>query len=198
MSLLDLIRRKRSGGVATAIPAISATAEPETWGSSVARIATIAVASPNAATVEVPNKDASSRRWRVRFAGLDPVGRNNQPLVEAAQGLTDIACAVGTEAIPNRSPRLTTPDQYGHWSESEVELVKRRTGEFVRRGIPYLVADELACSLVERDREVDHRHLCAECDQFFNGRCQQGVEPPGGNHDHPLHWCEYFRTAAPP
>ena len=89
-------------------------------------------------------------------------------------------------------PPDDVPDQYGHWSESEVLLCMERTRQFVRRGVPELIADELACRLVERDRQEDTRRSCAECRAFRNGGCVQGKQPVCGGGVEVLHRCKTF------
>ncbi len=110
----------------------------------------------------------------------------------AEKVLNHIAGAVSVEAISDGSPGLTAPDQYGHWSESEVELAKQRTALFVSRGVPYAGADLLACRLVKRDRQGDDRRSCAECALMLRGRCQRGLQPFGGGGVEILHRCKQF------
>lgn len=145
MSLLDLIQRKRTVDVATAIPAIPATDSAETRVT-VARIATIAVANPR----------------------------------------------IETAAIRTDEPPDGVPDQYGHWSDSETLLCMERTRQFVRRGVPEAIADDLACRLVQRDRNQDDRRSCAECRAFRNGGCVQGKQPVCGGGVEVLHRCKTF------
>lgn len=150
MSLLELIRHRRTEAVATAIPAISATDAADT-PVSVARIATVAVANPAA-----------------------------EPLTNDASGLDQVDSSI------------VVPDQYGHWSESELLLCMDRTRQFIRRGIPELIADQLACRLVQRDRLQDDRRSCAECRSFRNGGCVQGRQPVCGGGVDVLHRCRTF------
>lgn len=158
MSLLELIRRKRTADFATAIPAISATDGAET-GVTVARIATIAVANPT---------------W------------------ESAQDDDPAIVEISSPVEPHVDLPDDKPDRYGHWSESEVLLCIERTRQFVRRGVPELIADELACRLVERDRQEDTRRSCAECRAFRNGGCVQGKQPVCGGGVEVLHRCKTF------
>lgn len=83
-------------------------------------------------------------------------------------------------------------DHYGHWSEAEVLRCMERTRQFVRRGVPELIADEMACRLVERDRQDDTRRSCAECGAFRNGGCVQGNQPICGGGVDVLHRCKTF------
>ena len=64
MTLSSLIRKRDTGSIATAIPAISAT-EPKRESATVARIATVAVASPPAAKAATPDPATEARRQRV-------------------------------------------------------------------------------------------------------------------------------------
>ena len=92
------------------------------------------------------------------------------------------------EIIPSVDP----PDHYGHWSQAETVLCIERTRQFVRRGVPELIADELACRLVVRDRLEDDRRSCAECRAFRNGCCVQGNQPVCGGSVDVLHRCRTF------
>ena len=67
-----------------------------------------------------------------------------------------------------------------------------RTRQFIRRGVPEQIADELACRLVERDRQEDTRRTCAECRAFRNGGCIQGKRPVCGGGVEVLHQCQGF------
>ncbi len=64
MSLTALIRKRVTGRLATAIPAISAT-QASSARATVARIATIAVANPQEAETVTPDPAAEARRQRV-------------------------------------------------------------------------------------------------------------------------------------
>ena len=99
---------------------------------------------------------------------------------------------ISSPGDPQVAPPDDVPDQYGHWSESEVLLCMERTRQFVRRGVPELIADELACRLVERDRQEDTRRTCAECRAFRNGGCIQGKRPVCGGGVEVLHQCQGF------
>ena len=64
MTLSSLIRKRDTGGIATAIPAISAT-QPKGEAATVARIATVAVANPPEAKADTPDPATEARRQRV-------------------------------------------------------------------------------------------------------------------------------------
>ena len=116
----------------------------------------------------------------------DLVPGESEPRVDSA--IVEISSAVD----PPVDPPDDAPDQYGHWSESEVLLCMERTRQFVRRGVPELIADTLACRLVERDRQEDTRRSCAECRAFRNGGCVQGKQPVCGGSVEVLHRCKTF------
>lgn len=191
MSLLDLIRGKRTVDVATVIPAIPATAEPH-LGRTVATIAKVQVANQKAEKSDVAISVVKSRWWMVRFRDRAPVEICCNPIAAADQVLSDIAGAVSAEAIADGSSELASPDQYGHWSDIETRLAKQRARLFVMRGVRLTDADALACSLVERDRAGDDRRSCAECVSRSYGRCRHGLEVVGGGGVEVLHRCERF------
>lgn len=93
---------------------------------------------------------------------------------------------------PATSPSCDVPDRHGHWSESETLLCIARTRQFVRRGVPEAIADDLACRLVQRDRDQDDRRSCAECRSLRNGACVQGRVPVCGGGVEVLHRCKTF------
>ena len=64
MTLTALIRKRDTGGIATAIPAIPAT-QPKGESATVARIATVAVANPPEAKAATPDPATEARRQRV-------------------------------------------------------------------------------------------------------------------------------------
>ena len=191
MSLLDLIRGKRTVEVATAIHAIPATTEPQ-LGRTVARIAKVQVANQNAAKSDIAVAVVKSRWWLVHFRDRAPIEICCNPIAAADTVLRDIAGAVSAEAIADGSSEMGSPDQYGHWSDVEVQLAKQRAALFVLRGVALADADALACSLVERDRSGDDRRSCAECVSRSYGRCQHGLEVVGGGGTEVLHRCDRF------
>jgi hypothetical protein len=191
MSLLDLIRGKRTVDVATVIPAIPATTEPH-LGRTVATIAKVQVANQKAAKSDVAISVVKSRWWMVRFRDRAPTEICCNPIAAADSVLRDIAGAVSAEAIADGSSELDSPDQYGHWSDIETRLAKQRAHLFVMRGVRLADADALACSLVERDRAGDDRRSCAECVSRSYGRCRHGLEVVGGGGIEVLHRCDRF------
>ena len=191
MSLLDLIRGKRTVEVATAIPAIPATTQPR-LGRTVATIAKVQVANQKTEKSDIAIAVDKSRWWIVHFRDQAPTEICCNPIASADQVMRDCAGAVSAEAIADGSSELGSPDQYGHWSDIETRLAKQRTHLFVMRGVAIADADVLACSLVERDRAGDDRRSCAECVSRSYGRCRHGLEVVGGGGVEVLHRCERF------
>lgn len=68
---------------------------------------------------------------------------------------------------------------WSHWSEAEVISAQRRSRSFTLKGLDPIEAEDLACSLVGRDRTGDDRRTCYECQHFHRG-CRQGLSPIGG------------------
>ncbi len=192
MSLLDLIRGKRTVEVATAIHAIPATTQAQ-LGRTVATIAKVQVANLKAEKSNISIAVVKSRWWLVQFIDRDPKEICCNPDATAEQVLHTFSGAINAEPIAEGSRGLTEPDRYGHWSESEVELASSRIASFVSRGVPMNDADVLACRLVDRDRTFDDRRSCAECMYLNRGRCQRGLQPFGGGGVEVLHRCSEFK-----
>jgi hypothetical protein len=78
VTLSNLIRKRDTGSIATAIPAISAI-QPKGEAATVARIATVAVANPKEAKTAPPPEAAGagdtarSVWWRLHFADREPL-----------------------------------------------------------------------------------------------------------------------------
>lgn len=191
MSLLDLIRGKRTVEVATAIFAIPATTQAR-LGQTVATIAKVQVANQRKEKSDISIAAIKSCWWMVHFRDQAPKEICCNPSATADQVLRDIAGAISAEAISDGLSELEAPNQLGHWSDIEVRLAKQRTHLFVRRGVALDTADALACSLVERDRTGDDRRSCAECVSRSYGRCRHGLEVVGGGGIEVLHRCERF------
>ena len=114
----------------------------------------------------------------------------NSPAPDDAQFQDDPAIVeISSPADPQVDPP-DVPDQFAHWSQAETVRCIERTRQFIRRGVPELIADELACRLVERDRLQDDRRSCAECRAFRNGGCVQGKQPVCGGGVEVLHRCK--------
>lgn len=195
MKLVDLIRRKRSTDLATAIHAISATTQSQLGQSvrSVTKVARIAIANQGTVKVDPHTFEVKSRWWLVKFINRDPKEICFTPIATVEQVLKAITGAISAEPLATGSPGLINPDHFGHWSESEIELVTLRTVSFVSRGVPTNDAEVLACHLVERDRTFDDRRSCAECWHLRRGLCLLDRQPFGGGGVEVLHRCSAFK-----
>ena len=110
MSLADLIR-KRTGNLATAIPAIPAT-QPREEAATIARIATVAVANPTEAKTA---NAATSWHWLVHFADRDPVEVYCNPDADFANIMQTYPDALGAVPIPERIPQVFTEAEDAEW-----------------------------------------------------------------------------------
>jgi len=162
--LLDLIRGTPPIAAASAIPASVAI------GGYYERLI---VTGDHAQKSDVPNGTPQLRWWRVYFANREPQEIFCNPLTYAKTLLGAIVGAGRVEALANGShDGRTELDQYGHRSQTEVELTLPRAAACASRGVPFIEADQLACQLVDRDRTGDARRSCAEYIAFIRGRCQ--------------------------
>jgi hypothetical protein len=58
------------------------------------------------------------------------------------------------------------------WSDIEFRRLEFRMALFQRRGFPEDAAGELAARLVDRDRDLDERRMCIECENLQqSGTC---------------------------
>jgi hypothetical protein len=82
---------------------------------------------------------------------------------------------------PERPYRLMDGEDRCHeaaWNEAEIELFLVRKQRFIRRGYDPQNAEDLAERLKLRDLDADDceqrddRHMCVECSQLANGRCE--------------------------
>ena len=101
---------------------------------------------------------------------------------------------VDTQA--DAAPRPNNPklhDPADPMTDSEQRLVEKWVGRFTGKGIPMLKARKVAERLVRRDRQLDDRRSCVECESFRARRCIQGRQPFGGGGIEVLHRCSGFR-----
>lgn len=111
MTLSALIRKRDTGNLATAIPAIPAT-QPKGAAATVARIATVAVANPKEERTAPPAKvsagnTATASRWLFHFADREPMEVIFAPAVSHPNALACYPDAVAAEpqtALPLRTP----------------------------------------------------------------------------------------------
>ena len=77
-------------------------------------------------------------------------------------------------------------------TEQEAALYAERLQSFQGKGIANDSAAAVAVRLVERDRQLDDRRSCAECDGFYAGRCKHHLSPIGESTMQTLHRCKRF------
>ena len=120
MTLSSLIRKRDTVGIATAIPAISAT-QPKGEAATVARIATVAVANPEKEKTAPPAKvgagdtATASRWWLIHYPDRDPVEMSCSPpatCVEIMASYPAASAAEPFEPIPRKpDASMTTPEE---------------------------------------------------------------------------------------
>lgn len=147
MSLLATLRaKKQNREVATLTVAAGATHQGQ-GVPSVARVATVTVASSETQRIE---------------------GSNNPTRKAGHSGeLTFEAPAANDGVVPDLAP-ATDPD-FWCWPNSsamnswEIDTFTARLARFAEKGVSNADAERLADVLVQRDREGDDRRLCLEC-----------------------------------
>jgi hypothetical protein len=112
MTLSALIRKRDTGNLATAIPAISAT-QPKGEAATVARIATVAVANPKEGQTAPPAKvgagdTATASRWLFHFADRELMEVVFAPAVSHANALACYPDTVAAEPQTDRPQRTPT------------------------------------------------------------------------------------------
>lgn len=132
MTLSALIRKRDTGNLATAIPAISAT-QPKGEAATVARIATVAVANPKEEkTAPLPTVGAgntappakvspgdtatASRWWLIHYHDRDPLPVSFSPEVTHAEALASYPDAVAAEPIAPPPPIETSCRDCRHFA----------------------------------------------------------------------------------
>jgi hypothetical protein len=155
MSLSALIRKRGTGNLATAIPAISAT-QPTGEAATVARIATLAVANPKEEkTAPLPKVGAgdtatASRWWLLHFSDRESLAVLFVPAVNHAAVLASYPDAVAAEPLDDIR------------DDSAVDRCKD---------------DDRACSL-RTVPDTDDRRRCSQCLNLRGRVCT--VAKPGG------------------
>ena len=121
MTLSALIRKRDTGNLATAIPAISAT-QPKGEAATVARIATVAVANPKEGKTASPAKvgagetATASRWWLIHYPDRDPLEVACCPEATHAEILERHPDAIAAEPFTPtiRQPSAPTDRQRGN------------------------------------------------------------------------------------
>jgi len=188
MTLSALIRKRNTGNLATAIPAISAT-QPKGGTATVARIATVAVANPKEEKTASPAKVSpgdtatASRSWLVHYSDREPLEVACCPEATHAEILERHPDAVAAEPsnTPVRPPASSITGDEKHavlrWlgrigetdpaTIAEVLTACRRDAE----ARDYFTG-RAALGLPKPDPFPDDRRSCAQCANLIARRCQ--------------------------
>ncbi|MDP2830383.1 MAG: hypothetical protein Q8O37_17490 [Sulfuricellaceae bacterium] len=182
MSLANLIRKRDTGNLATAIPAIPATRRG-TSGGAVARIATIAVANPITRETD-PAPDTRHFRWLIHFPDRDPVETTCLPEPTHAEVMAMYPDAIAAEPLPERYAVTVTPKVT---PEQETELRALVAAVGVADGFTHAEQQEaLDLALGDPDAAlVSYRAMAIEqgiiLDRDDRRRCDQCANlSPGG------------------
>lgn len=179
MTLSALIRKRDTGKLATAIPAISAT-QPKGVAGTVARIATVAVANPKKEKAASPAKvgasdtATASRWWLIHFTDRDSLEVVCCPEATHADILESHPDAVAAEPFtpPIRQPSapLTTSE------ETDPATIADVIGQRDADARDYFTGR--AAELSTLDAVPDDRRTCSQCLNLRGRVC--GIAKPGG------------------
>lgn len=197
MTLSALIRKRDTGNLATAIPAISAT-QPKGKAATVARIATVAIANPKEektaplAKVGAGDTATVSRWWLIHYPDRDPVEMACCPEASHAEILERHPDAVAAEpftpTIRQPSAPMTASEERAirAWlaliEETDPATIAEVIGQCQRDAdardcfAGRAAAEPLAPSLPPTD--TDDRRTCRDCANLRAGICS--VAEPGG------------------
>ena len=195
MTLSALIRKRDTGNLATAIPAISAT-QPKGEAATVARIATVAVANPKEEKIAPPAKVSpgdtatASRWWLIHYPDRDPVEVACCPEATHADILERHPDAVAAEpftpTIRQPSAPLTASDETAirAWlaliEETDPATIAEVIGQCQRDADARdYFTGRAAAELPKPAPFPDDRRTCRKCSNFtYGGICS--VAYPGG------------------
>ena len=188
MTLSALIRKRDTGNLATAIPAISAT-QPKGEAATVARIATVAVANSKEGQTAPPAKGCAgdtataSRWWLIHYPDRDPVEVACCPEATHADILERHSDAVAAEPF---TPTIRQPSAPLTASE---ETAIRAWLALIEETDPATIAEVIG--QCQRDAEArdyftgraaaelpkpapfpDDRRTCDQCANLIGQRCQ--------------------------
>lgn len=93
----------------------------------------------------------------------------------------------GGTTQPKKSQKSQKSQSQPPVSESE-EIYLR----WITKGLTKEQADKLHAVLVKRDRSLDDRRNCIECQHSYMGRCKAGLSPIGWSDAYTLHRCKGF------
>jgi len=194
MTMLSRLREKRTGNLATAIPAISAT-QPKGEAATVARIATVAVANPTSEKAAPPAKvspgdtSTASRWWLIHYPDRDPVEVTCCPEATHADILERHPDAVAAEpftpTIRQPSAPLTASDETAirAWlaliEETDPATIAEVIGHCQRDADARdYFAGRAAAELPKPDPFPDDRRTCDQCANLRGRVCS--IARPGG------------------
>ena len=181
MTMLSRLREKRTGNLATAIPAISAT-QPKGEAGTVARIATVAVANPK-------EEKPTSRCWLIHYSHRDPLEVACCPEATHAEILEQYPDAVAAEpftpTIRQPSPTLTANEEKAirAWlaliEETDPATIAEVIGQCQRDADARdYFTGRAAAELPKPDPFPDDRRRCSQCLNLRGRVC--AVARPGG------------------
>lgn len=187
MTLANLIRKRGTGNLATAIPAISAT-QPKGETATVARIATVAVANPKEGQTASPAKvgagdtATASRWWLIHYPDRDPVKMICCPAVTRAEILEWYPGAVAAEpftpTIRQPSAPLSARDEMAirAWlaliEETDPATIAEVIGQCQRDADARdYFTGRAAAELPKPDPFPDDRRTCEQCANLIARRC---------------------------
>ncbi len=188
MTLSNLIRKRDTVSIATAIPAISAT-QPKGEAATVARIATVAVANPKEEKTAPPAKvgagdtATASRWWLIHYPNRDPLEVACCPDATHADILERHPDAVAAEPF---TPTIRQPSAP---LTAEEETAIRAWLALVEETDPATIAEVIdqcqrdadardyftgraAAELPKPDTFPDDRRTCDQCANLIARRCQ--------------------------
>lgn len=192
MTLSALIRKRDTGNLATAIPAISAT-QPKGEAATVARIATVAVANPTSEKTAPPAKvgaggtATASRWWLIHYPDRDPVEVACCPEATHADILERHPDAVAAEpftpTIRQPSAPLTASEEAAirAWlaliEETDPATIAEVIGQCQRDADArdYFTGRAAADNLQKNEGNAafdDDRRTCDQCANLIARRCQ--------------------------
>ena len=195
MTLSALIRKRDTGNLATAIPAISAT-QPKGEAATVARIATVAVANPKEEKIAPPAKVSpgdtatASRWWLIHYRDRDPLEVACCPEATHADILERHPDAVAAEpftpTIRQASAPLTASEETAirAWlaliEETDPATIAEVIGQCQRDADARdYFTGRAAAELPKPAPFPDDRRTCRKCSNFtYGGICS--VAYPGG------------------
>ena len=195
MTLSALIRKRDTGNLATAIPAISAT-QPKEGAGTVARIATVAVANPKEEKTAPPAKVGAGdtatafRWWLIHYPDRDPLEVACCPEATHADILERHPDAVAAEpftpTIRQPSVPLTASEETAirAWlaliEETDAATIAEVIGQCQRDADARdYFTGRAAAELPKPDPLPDDRRTCRQCSNLtYGGVCS--VASPGG------------------